>query len=72
MEVCPPTGAVFLDEIGEVGTDIQLKRLRVLQARAFPPPGGTESRRFAAKIIAATNRDRPGERWAGRFPEDFY
>ena len=72
MEVCPPTGAVFLDEIGEVGTDIQVKRLRVLQARAFQPLGGTESRRSAGKIIAATNRDRPAERWAGRFREDFY
>jgi hypothetical protein len=46
MEVCPPTGAVFLDEIGEVGTDIQVKLLRVLQARAFQPLGGTDSRRF--------------------------
>jgi transcriptional regulator with GAF, ATPase, and Fis domain len=72
MEVCPPTGAVFLDEIGEVGTDIQVKRLRVLQARAFQPLGGTGSRRSAGKIIAATNRDRPAERRAGRFREDFY
>ena len=41
-------------------------------ARAFQPLGGTESRRSAGKIIAATNRDRPAERWAGRFREDFY
>lgn len=72
MEVCPPSGAVFLDEIGEVGTDIQVKLLRVLQARAFQPLGSTESRRFAGKIIAATNRDLPAEIRAGRFREDFY
>jgi DNA-binding NtrC family response regulator len=72
MEVCPPTGAVFLDEIGEVGTDIQVKLLRVLQARAFQPLGGTDSRRFEGKIIAATNRDLPAEIRAGRFREDFY
>jgi DNA-binding NtrC family response regulator len=72
MEVCPPSGAVFLDEIGEVGTDIQVKLLRVLQSRTFQPLGGTESRRFAGKIIAATNRDLPAEIRAGRFREDFY
>ncbi len=72
MEVCPPSGAVFLDEIGEVGTDIQVKLLRVLQSRTFQPLGGTDSRRFAGKIIAATNRDLPAEIRAGRFREDFY
>lgn len=72
MEVCPPSGAVFLDEIGEVGTDIQVKLLRVLQSRAFQPLGSTESRRFAGKIIAATNRDLTAEIRAGRFREDFY
>jgi DNA-binding NtrC family response regulator len=72
MEVCPPSGAVFLDEIGEVDTGIQVKLLRVLQARAFQPLGGTETRRFEGKIIAATNRDLPTEIRAGRFREDFY
>jgi DNA-binding NtrC family response regulator len=72
MEVCPPSGAVFLDEIGEVGTDIQVKLLRVLQSRTFQPLGGTESRRFVGKIIAATNRELPTEIRAGRFREDFY
>jgi DNA-binding NtrC family response regulator len=72
MEVCPPSGAVFLDEIGEVGTDIQVKLLRVLQSRTFQPLGGTDSRPFAGKIIAATNRDLPAEIRAGRFREDFY
>ena len=72
MEVCPPSGAVFLDEIGEVGTDIQVKLLRVLQSRTFQPLGSTESRPFAGKIIAATNRDLVAEIRAGGFREDFY
>ncbi len=72
MEVCPPSGAVFLDEIGEVGTDIQVKLLRVLQSRTFQPLGGTDSKRFVGKIIAATNRDLPAEIRSGRFREDFY
>jgi DNA-binding NtrC family response regulator len=72
MEVCPPAGAVFLDEIGEVETGIQVKLLRVLQSRTFQPLGGTETRRFEGKIIAATNRDLAVEIRAGRFREDFY
>lgn len=72
MEVCPPSGAVFLDEVGEVDGSIQVKLLRVLQSRSFQPLGGTESRRFAGKIVAATNRDLPAEIRAGRFREDFY
>ncbi len=72
MEVCPPSGAVFLDEIGETDTGIQVKLLRVLQSRTFQPLGSTAARRFAGKIIAATNRDLPSEIRAGRFREDFY
>jgi DNA-binding NtrC family response regulator len=72
MEECPPTGAVFLDEIGETDTGIQVKLLRVLQARTFQPLGSTETLRFEGKIIAATNRDLPAEIRAGRFREDFY
>ncbi|MFT3869008.1 MAG: sigma 54-interacting transcriptional regulator [Nibricoccus sp.] len=72
MEVCPPTGAVFLDEIGEVDTGIQVKLLRVLQSRMFQPLGSTDSLQFQGKIIAATNRNLPGEIRAGRFREDFY
>ncbi|MDX2187565.1 MAG: sigma 54-interacting transcriptional regulator [Opitutaceae bacterium] len=72
MEVCPPTGAVFLDEIGEVDPAIQVKLLRVLQARTFQPLGSTETLPFRGKIIAATNRDLAAEIRAGRFREDFY
>jgi transcriptional regulator with AAA-type ATPase domain len=72
MEVCSATGSVFLDEIGEVETGIQVKLLRVLQSRTFQRLGDTETRRFSGKIIAATNRDLSAEIRAGRFREDFY
>ncbi|OAM89076.1 sigma 54-interacting transcriptional regulator [Termitidicoccus mucosus] len=72
MEVCPAAGAVFLDEIGDVDAGIQVKLLRVLQARTFQRLGDTESRVFQGKVIAATNRDLPAEIRAGRFREDFY
>ena len=72
MEVCPASGAVFLDEIGEVDASIQVKLLRVLQSREFQRLGDTEARPFRGKIIAATNRDLAAEMRAGRFREDFY
>jgi transcriptional regulator with AAA-type ATPase domain len=72
LEACGRGGAVFLDEIGEVAPEIQVKLLRVLQTRAFERLGETRSRRFEGKIIAATNRDLAAELQAGRFREDFY
>ncbi len=72
LEACGHGGAVFLDEIGEVSTEIQVKLLRVLQTRSFVRLGETRSRRFDGKIIAATNRDLAAELAAGRFREDFY
>jgi len=72
MEVCPSAGAVFLDEIGEVDPGIQVKLLRVLQARTFQPLGSTEAKSFAGKIIAATHRDLASDVAAGRFREDLF
>ena len=72
LEVCPSDGAVFLDEIGEVSAEIQVKLLRVLQERTFQRLGESETRRFSGKIIAATNRDLGREMMAGRFREDFF
>lgn len=72
LEVCPPHGTVFLDEIGELDAAIQVKLLRVLQVRAFQRLGETATRRFAGKIIAATNRNLAEELEAGRFRQDFY
>src|SRR5688500_14033355 len=67
LEACPPHGAVFLDEIGELDPAIQVKLLRVFQSRAFQRLGETTDRTFAGKIIAATNRDLVAEIDAGRF-----
>ena len=72
LAVCPALGTVFLDEIGELDTAIQIKLLRVLQTREFQPLGETELRSFRGKVIAATNRDLSTEMRAGRFREDFY
>jgi transcriptional regulator with AAA-type ATPase domain len=72
LEVCPPLGTVFLDEIGELDPALQVKLLRVLQTRTFQRLGDTRDRRFEGKIIAATNRDLAQEIEARRFREDLY
>jgi hypothetical protein len=72
LETCGPHGTVFLDEIGDLDPGIQVKLLRVLQARVFQRIGETQERRFEGKIIAATNRDLDTEMDAGRFRPDFY
>ncbi|MBW1762549.1 MAG: sigma 54-interacting transcriptional regulator [Deltaproteobacteria bacterium] len=63
---------IFLDEIGELDPEIQVKLLRVLQSRAFHRLGDTEPRSFGGKVVAATNRDLSREMEAGRFREDLY
>jgi transcriptional regulator with AAA-type ATPase domain len=72
FELCPPDGAVFLDEIGELDPAIQVKLLRVLQTRVFQRIGDPTDRRFEGKVLAATNRDPAKEMQAGRFREDLY
>ncbi|MFL6201661.1 MAG: sigma 54-interacting transcriptional regulator [Thermoanaerobaculia bacterium] len=72
LEVCPPLGTVFLDEIGEVEPAIQVKLLRVLETRTFQRLGESQTRRFQGKVVAATNRDLAAEMRAGRFRDDLY
>ncbi|HOX08226.1 MAG TPA: sigma 54-interacting transcriptional regulator [Planctomycetota bacterium] len=72
LEVCPPEGAVFLDEIGELAVSLQVKLLRVLETRTFQRLGETAPRRFQGKVIVATNRDLEREISAGRFRADLY
>lgn len=72
LETCGPHGMVFLDEIGEIAPDIQVKLLRVLETRAFQRIGDTTDLRFRGKLTAATNRDLGAEIEAGRFRADLY
>jgi len=72
LEVCPPLGTVFLDEIGDVSENIQVKLLRVLETRLFQRIGDTKPLPFRGKIVAATNRDPVREMRDGRMREDFY
>ncbi len=72
FEKCGPYGTVFLDEIGDVDSKIQVKLLRTLQTRSFQRLGDTEPRCFQGKILAATNRNLVTEIRNGTFREDFY
>ncbi len=72
LELCPPLGTVFLDEIGELDPGLQVKLLRVLQSRAFQRIGEHRQRAFGGKVIAATNRDLAASMREGRFREDLY
>lgn len=69
---CSSHGALFLDEIGEVSIPVQIKLLQVLQERVFTPLGSHEKKRFAGRVIAATNQDLGEKRRDGDFRDDFY
>ncbi len=65
-------GTIFLDEIGEVPADVQVKLLRVLQEREFERVGGSQSIKIDVRVIAATNRDLPKAMREGKFREDLF
>lgn len=69
---CPSNGVLFLDEIGELQPDLQIKLLRVLQDRKFSPVGSHENHRFLGRIVSATNRPLNDLRESGTFRDDFY
>ena len=65
-------GTIFLDEIGEMSSAMQVKLLRVLQERKVRPVGAHEEFAFDARIIAATNRDLKQMVDDGTFREDLF
>ena len=65
-------GTIFLDEIGEMPIDLQVKLLRVLQEKEIEPIGSSSTIKINVRFIAATNRNLEKEVAEGRFRLDLY
>lgn len=65
-------GTILLDEIGELGLDIQVKLLRVLQERKFYRVGGEREISVNVRVLAATNKSLEEEVKKGSFREDLF
>ena len=65
-------GTMFLDEIGDIGPEVQTKLLRVLQEKRFERVGSSQTIGVDVRVVAATHRDLEALIRAGRFREDLY
>jgi DNA-binding NtrC family response regulator len=65
-------GTIFLDEIGDMSPNLQVKLLRVLQERTFEPVGSSKSVSVDVRVVAATNQDLPTAIREKRFREDLF
>jgi two-component system response regulator PilR (NtrC family) len=65
-------GTLFLDEVGELGAQMQVKLLRVLQERRVKPVGGVSEQEHDVRVVAASNRDLDAEVARGAFRRDLY
>lgn len=65
-------GTIFLDEIGDMSLNLQVKLLRVLQEKTFERIGGSKTMKVDVRIVAATNRDLEQLVKEGKFREDLY
>ena len=65
-------GTIFLDEIGDMSQDLQVKILKVLEERCFEPVGGCKTTNVDVRIVAATHRDLEEEVQKGNFREDLF
>ena len=65
-------GTLFLDEVGDLPMDLQVKLLRVLQDGEFTRVGGNQTIKVDVRLVAATHRDLPAATREGTFRQDLY